>query len=45
VSIDELRALAASFEAEFVSAVEGAARYQATISWRGHRYDLDLEPL
>jgi hypothetical protein len=45
VRSDELRALAASFEAEFVSAVEGAARYQATISWRGHRYDLDREPL
>jgi hypothetical protein len=38
-------ALAASFEAEFVSPMEGAARYQATIRWRGHRYDLDREPL
>jgi hypothetical protein len=33
VSIDELRALATSFEAEFADAVEGAARYQATIRW------------
>jgi hypothetical protein len=45
VGMDDLRALVASFDAEFVSAVEGAARYQATISWRGQRYDLDLEPL
>ena len=45
VSMDELHALAASFDAELVSVVQGAARYQATINWRGHRYDLDLEPL
>ena len=43
VSMDDLRALAASFGADFESAVEGAARYQATIKWNGHRYDLDLE--
>ena len=43
--VDDLRALAASFGAEFSSMVQGAARDQATITWRGHHYDLDLEAL
>ena len=45
VTMDDLRALTASFDAEFESAVEGGARYQATIRWRGHHYDFDLAPL
>jgi len=43
--VDDLRALTASFGAEFSSMVQGASRDQAAITWRGHRYDLDLEPL
>lgn len=45
VTMDDIRALALSFGADFESAVEGAARYQATIRWRGHRYDLELQPV
>ena len=45
VTMDDIRALAASFGADFESAVEGAARYQATIRWKGHHYDLDLQPV
>jgi len=43
--VDDLRALAASFGAEFSSMVQGASRDQASITYRGHRYDLDLEAL
>ncbi len=43
--VDDLRALTASFGAEFSSMVQGASRDQASITWRGHRYDLDLELL
>ncbi len=45
VTMDDLRALAASFGAELDSAVQGGGRQQATIRWQGHRYDLDLERL
>ncbi len=45
VTMEDIRALAASFGADFESAVEGAARYQATIRWRGRHYDLNLEPI
>lgn len=45
VTMDDLRALAASFDAGFAGAVQGAARHQAVVDWRGHRYDLDLEPV
>lgn len=43
IDVDDLRALAASFDAAVDSVVQGGGRHQATISWRGHRYDLDLE--
>ncbi len=43
--VDDLRTLTASFGAEFTSMVQGGNRDQAAITWRGHRYDLDLEPL
>lgn len=43
--VDDLRALAASFGAEFSSMVQSAARHQAAITYHGHRYDLDLEML
>lgn len=45
VTMDDLRALAASFGAELDSAVQGGGRQQATIRWQGHRYDLDLKRL
>lgn len=45
VDMDDLRALTASFGAEFESAVEGAACYGAVIRWHGHRYDLELQPI
>jgi len=44
-TLDDMRALAESFGAEFESMVQGGGRYQATIRWRGHHYDLDLEPV
>lgn len=45
VTMDDLRALVASFGAELDSAVQGGGREQATIRWQGRRYDLDLERL
>lgn len=38
-------ALAASFDAGFESAVQGAARHEAVIRWHGHHYDLELQPV
>ncbi|HZS91776.1 MAG TPA: hypothetical protein VFE42_30360 [Chloroflexota bacterium] len=41
--MDDLRALAASFDASFEGAVQGGGREMAVIDWRGHRYDLYLD--
>ncbi len=45
VDVADLEALAVSFGGQLENVVQGGGRAQGELAWRGHRFNLDLDPL